>query len=514
MMVVMTTTAVCAAPQAASADEKQQRLLKNGRDKIKDDDSSDDDDDPDFAYPNDMPRPPMMWIEGFASRLHGGPIQRYETPIQVWQTWRLDQCMWNCIATYHPTALDALTKMRPKNVAPPKYHTSEARALCMIHAVHKLIPDLVPIASLDISMWLAELGLDTSIMSNDEARYLADLGAYSPHILGSVVAADILDNMKEDGWNSDGSVAAGGKECTANCRPFTDTTGFEPINSPWDLTDPESWQPLIESDDLGFFHSQEHVTAHIGTRAVPVILDAEEVAARVIPDPAYDYAQETRDAIDRVANLDAFQRSMVKFMDNKINIAGGMITMLRAKYNLSLEAQVFYHYGYTSTELDVVILSWKEKIRWNRVRPTSLVQALGDEQVESFAGSHAARDWVPYIRVMPHAEYPSGSACICLGVAEFIDEFLLDVYGDVSISTTWEGVFTEIDKHTFADMNELKTICGESRLWGGMHFGASVDKGYDLCEGVGKLGYSQLMLGLLGVGDYYELIDDDKEKFM
>jgi hypothetical protein len=47
--------------------------------------------DGDFFYPKDMPRPPQMWVEGFAARLHAGPIQKYETPIQVWQTWRLDQ---------------------------------------------------------------------------------------------------------------------------------------------------------------------------------------------------------------------------------------------------------------------------------------------------------------------------------------------------------------------------------------------------------------------------------------
>lgn len=115
---------------------------------------------------------------------------------------------------------------------------------------------------------------------------------------------------------------------------------------------------------------------------------------------------------------------------------------------------------------------------------------------------------------MPHAEYPSGSACICFGVAEFIDEFLWDTYGDASISTTWKGVFSEIDEHTFADMTDLKNVCGESRLWGGMHFGASVSKGYDLCEGVGKLGYGKLMVSLLGAGDYNELIGEDKEKFM
>ena len=45
-----------------------------------------------FDYPEDMPPPPPeMWlVEGIACRLHDQNIQKYETPIQVWQTWRLD----------------------------------------------------------------------------------------------------------------------------------------------------------------------------------------------------------------------------------------------------------------------------------------------------------------------------------------------------------------------------------------------------------------------------------------
>jgi hypothetical protein len=48
-----------------------------------------------------------------------------------------------------------------------------------------------------------------------------------------------------------------------------------------------------------------------------------------------------------------------------------------------------------SAELDVVILAWKEKVKWDLVRPTSVVQAWGDRGVESFAGTHQASDWVP-----------------------------------------------------------------------------------------------------------------------
>ena len=258
--------------------------------------------DRDFAYPPNMPRPPMMWVEGFASRLHAGPVQKYETPIQVWQTWRLDQAMWNCIAAYHPTALDALTKSRPQFVAPVQYHTSEARALCMVYAVNKLIPDLVPIAAEAISSWLDELGLDSSIMSNEDAEREAKKNVPTPRVLGSWVASIILKDMKEDGWNYDGRLAVKGI-CTGNCRPFTDTTGYTPVNSPWEITNDSKWQPLIESDNLGFFYAQEHVTPHIGTLARTVILTDQERHATQIDDPGFDYEAEVELAIQRVSAL-------------------------------------------------------------------------------------------------------------------------------------------------------------------------------------------------------------------
>lgn len=111
---------------------------------------------------------------------------------------------------------------------------------------------------------------------------------------------------------------------------------------------------------------------------------------------------------------------------------------------------------------------------------------------------------------MPHAEYPSGSGCICIAVAQFIDEFLSDQYGDASIETTWDF---DIGPITFDNMMELANICGESRLWGGMHFTASVPDSYELCDGVGTKGYTDLMKPLLGSGSYAELMDDTKMKY-
>ena len=68
----------------------------------------------------------------------------------------------------------------------------------------------------------------------------------------------------------------------------------------------------------------------------------------------------------------------------------GMITRLRETFSLSLEAQVYYHYGYTSSEHDAVLLAWKEKVAHNLVRPTTTVQASQAELV-LFPRPHAAR---------------------------------------------------------------------------------------------------------------------------
>ena len=57
--------------------------------------------------------------------------------------------------------------------APEQFHTSEARAPCMIHAIDKLVPQLVPILADTISAWIYDLGLDSTIMDDEEAAGLA-----------------------------------------------------------------------------------------------------------------------------------------------------------------------------------------------------------------------------------------------------------------------------------------------------------------------------------------------------
>lgn len=149
-------------------------------------------------------------------------------------------------------------------------------------------------------------------------------GDATPRVLGSAVAAEIIEHMQTDGWNHNGAVKTVAKKkgkahpttadtmCTANCRPFSDTTGYKPRNSPWEITEPTAWQPLTENDKQGFFYTQEHVTPHIGFTAEPAVLSEHDVRSRKLRNPNYEYDHETNLVIERVANLDDYKKTVIE----------------------------------------------------------------------------------------------------------------------------------------------------------------------------------------------------------
>lgn len=60
------------------------------------------------------------------------------------------------------------------------------------------------------------------------------------------------------------------------------------------------------------------------------------------------------------------------------------------------------------------------QIRHDLPRPTSIIHDIfGDSEVETYAGpgegaqTIKASEWEPFIRTMPHSEFPSASACMC-----------------------------------------------------------------------------------------------------
>lgn len=164
--------------------------------------------------------------------------------------------------------------------------------------------------------------------------------------------------------------------------------------------------------------------------------------------------------------------------------------------------------GYSAAQYDAMVAAWKEKRRWDRVRPTTLIKARGNDEITTYAGPYQGlqaiktKDFEAYQRVMPHSEYPSGSGCICMSGSEYAlkwlqdreqrndNNFRLNLNFLAGSSVNEPGATPAEDiSYSVNGLYAIYRLCGETRLWGGMHYTASVDGAYELCEGIGDTGY-------------------------
>ncbi|KAL3916657.1 MAG: hypothetical protein SGILL_005077 [Bacillariaceae sp.] len=499
----------------------------------------------------------------------GIPVNLSETPIAVRIFSLLDGALWNCVASFDDTYLDAFRRGQSPVVRVPESvcddtvnpYTTDARGLCMVHmyaaAIPNLVPDAIPFfldALQGIGYPEVELGLDEDI---DACRELEDYeefksclndvsaaAEYAPIVVASAIVADMLDYANNNGWNFDGM--EGG--CQYNCAAYADTTGYQPRNLPGtaerlsakkskaskseraltqmgDKTGSSKsakkskgkldatakyWQPLLENDGRGFFFRQEHVTPHIGFTAQPRLFSREEIDSRELEDPKYDLVLEAELVTKRLQNLDDETKMLVEHFDNKSVVAGTLFRSLIFRYgfaDFTFERVMLWLVVFLSAEEDAVLLAWKEKVRNDLVRPTTVIQQSDrygtPEEITTWAGpfqdveTFPAGDFQPYIRVMPHAEFPSGSSCICTAGGAAMKAYMMTVFNDDladynTLSRSYmagdslvEPGVTPAEPLTlvFDDLDDFVAQCGQSRLDGGMHFTASIEAGNELCQG-------------------------------
>lgn len=138
--------------------------------------------------------------------------------------------------------------------------------------------------------------------------------------------------------------------------------------------------------------------------------------------PEYDYKAEAELVLERLAvtATDPRRKAIVETMDDKISASTMLLINHITSFKPAWEQFVFHEAGNRLIELESTVLSWRQKILFNLVRPTTIEQSQGymEECVTTYAGPFCgvqetkSRGVQPYIRTMSHGEYPSGSACI------------------------------------------------------------------------------------------------------
>jgi hypothetical protein len=487
-------------------------------------------------YPEEMPDPFIARGQIALSFAQYCIENKFETPIVVHKAHLLTDCQSNCIAYHDDTFLSTITKERPPFSTPPKYFNSWSRVLCMLQCYSMTLFPIYTGFNTLIASWNFELLPQSQelVDCNHEPSCLqaaVEDADYDPRIIGQVVHLDIFKSQEDDGWNSLGRQTYDFEsesivECTTNCAMYSDTTGYIPRNHQGKKKSQKSskstmqkytvegtdklWQPMLETDNFGNFLRQDHVVPHIGYTAKPKLLSKFKKADK----PTYDYRTEAELVVKRLQELvgDVERIEMLRFFDNKLYVRAVIQSSFLAQFaplGLAFEDYCTFLAGIDAAEHDSVLQVWREKVRFDRVRPTTVIQRWGDDEINTFNGNSAstdpenikARDFQSIIRVMPHSEYPSGSASICTAYAEYVDLYTQEFYGTklslLPVGPNAINYGCDDPTSAFAygcgapfhvqNMVDLAHICGESRLWGGMHFTKAVEAGHEVASGIGEL---------------------------
>ena len=171
---------------------------------------------------------------------------------------------------------------------------------------------------------------------------------------------------------------------------------------------------------------------------------------------------------------------------------------------LSLERLLHFNQGLTAAEYDSIVIAWKEKVNYDLVRPTTIIKERGDELITTWTmggvKTFPARDFEAYKRVMPHAEYTSGSSCLFEALKDYVETYLTTLGIDATDfpiafppvqpgESKVEPGITPSSEVTlqYGSLAEMADAGCQSRFHGGMHFYDSVPAGIELCSGIGAI---------------------------
>ena len=129
-------------------------------------------------------------------------------------------------------------------------------------------------------------------------------------------------------------------------------------------------------------------------------------------------------------------------------------------------------YAYTKASIamfDAFISCWDEKYRSNLIRPETLINLHLDE------------NWEPILQTPPFPEYSSGHSVVS-GAASTV---LTEIFGDNFAFDDDTELAYGLPVRSFTSFNQAADEAAVSRLYGGIHYRAAIDKGLSQGRNVG-----------------------------
>ena len=387
-------------------------------------------------------------------------------------------CIYDAWAAYDSQAVG--TRYGGSLRRPAAERTEANKEKAVSFAAYRALLDLFPQASekplFDGTM--TSLGYDPADTSLDAA---------TPSGVGSLAATAVLRFRHTDGSNQLGDLHPG---------PYTDYSGYVPVNTPTQINDPNHWQPLRVSNGMGGTVDQKYITPFWG-QVTPFALSSGaqfRPAQGPAPYGSARYRQQALQIIHYSALLNDQQKVIAEYWADgpKSELPPGhwclfaQYVSARDAHTTDQDAKMFF--ALTNAIFDASIVAWDAKRVYDSVRPVTAIHYLfAGQPILAYAGPYQGvkvidgADWEPYqaatVVTPPFPEFISGHSIFSRAGAEVLRLFTgSDAFGAyvtmlAGTSRVEPGAVPAHDVTlSWPTFSAAADEAGVSRRYGGIHF--------------------------------------------
>ncbi len=427
-------------------------------------------------------------------------IKPGDAPLILRTTTLLNNVWFDAIAPYGETSVGICSTI-PRRPAAERNDTN--RNIAIFYASLRMLDSLFPTYTSEWEAMMQGVGLDPFDTSVDLT---------TPVGIGNFAGQSVVNVREHDGMNQLGDeVNPSLRERTDIGRPYWDYTGYRPKNTPYELRWPGRWQPAITDNGYGLFEVQQFITPQYANVLPFSYSNANPYRA---PRPSASdprnmvaYKQQADAVLLASANMTDRQKMVAELFDDKIRSLGFSALFITTTQGMSLEQFVHYDFLTNLAAFDTGIAIWKEKRRYDAVRPFSAIRHLyGNSTVTAWGGpgkgtvNLPASQWRSYLPVADHPEYPSASAAFCAAHAQSSRLYLGSDNLGWALQVS-QGSSVIEPGHTpqapltigWSTWTEFEAECGMSRFWAGVHFEAAVPAGQAIGKDIATEAFHYLM---------------------
>ncbi|MEV6489068.1 vanadium-dependent haloperoxidase, partial [Actinoplanes sp. NPDC051633] len=360
----------------------------------------------------------------------------------------------------------------------------EFKSKAISYAAYRTATDLFPAKASDFAAFMTILGYDPDDASTDTA---------TPQGIGNVTAQAVLQARHRDGANQLGD------EPNSNGRPYSDWTGYTPVNTWNTVTDVYRWQPLCVPTPPPGATSCAGTVQSFATpqwnRVTPFGLTRPDQFGPPTMD-RFGLPNQAKELVDAQGSLsDRDKTSAYYWADGPgSELPPGHWAMFAQASSraagLSLDQNVKAFFALGNALLDASIAAWNAKRVQDTVRPITYIRWLyAGKKIKGWLGPGKGigaidgSQWIPYqepfIVTPPFAEYTSGHSTFSSAASSVFNRFAGSDKFKIPLTVTVAAGRSTIEpglvpaKATllkFSSFTDAGNQAGLSRRYGGIHF--------------------------------------------